>query len=69
MDIKVLGGGLYSYWPLDPAAPMDKEADLERAIKNMKELSKIAEDCDVTLGMEVLNRYEGYMLNTCEQAL
>ena len=33
MDIKVLGGGLYSYWPLDPAAPMDKEADLERAIK------------------------------------
>jgi D-psicose/D-tagatose/L-ribulose 3-epimerase len=22
----------------------------------------------VTLGLEVLNRYEGYMLNTCEQA-
>ena len=69
MDIKVLGGGLYSYWPLDPTMPMDKEKDTERAIKNMRKLSKVAEDCDVTLGMEVLNRYEGYMMNTCEEAL
>lgn len=69
MDIKVLGGGLYSYWPLDPYMPMDKEKDTERAIKNMRKLSKVAENCDVTLGMEVLNRYEGYMMNTCEEAL
>ena len=69
MDIKVLGGGLYSYWPLDPTLPMDKEKDLERAVKNMKELAKIAEACDVTLGMEVLNRYEGYMMNTCAEGL
>ncbi len=69
MDIKVLGGGLYSYWPLDPSMPMDKEKDTERAIQNMRKLSKVAEACDVTLGMEVLNRYEGYMMNTCEEAL
>lgn len=69
MDIKVLGGGLYSYWPLDPMMPMDKERDTERAIENMRKLSRVAQDCDVTLGMEVLNRYEGYMMNTCEEAL
>lgn len=69
MDIKIVGGGLYSYWPLDPTLPMDKEKDTERAIKNMRKLSKTAENCDVTLGMEVLNRYEGYMMNTCEEAL
>jgi len=69
MNIKVIGGGLYSYWPLDPTLPMDKEADTARAIKNMRELSKLAEDCDVVLGMEVLNRYEGYMINTCEEAI
>ena len=69
MDIKMLGGGLYSYWPLDFNIPMDKSADLERSIKNLKILSKVAEDCDVTLGMEVLNRYEGYILNTCDEAL
>lgn len=38
-------------------------------MKNIKELSKTAEECNVTLGMEVLNRFEGYMLNTCEEAL
>lgn len=68
MDIKILGGGLYSYWPLDPTLKMDREAEIDRAIKNLRILSKTAEDCDVTLGMEVLNRYEGYMLNTCAQA-
>lgn len=67
MNIKLLGGGLYTYWPLDPSMPMDKEGDLERAIKNMRILAKTAEDCDVTLGMEVLNRYEGYMINTCDE--
>lgn len=69
MDIYILGGGLYSYWPLDPTLPMDKEKDTERAIRNMKKMSKIAEDCGVVLGMEVLNRYEGYMINTCQEGL
>lgn len=69
MDIKILGGGLYSYWPLDMSMKMDREAEMERAVKNLRVLSKTAEACDVTLGLEVLNRYEGYMLNTCEQAL
>lgn len=67
LDIKILGGGLYSYWPLDPAMPMDKEGDLERAVRGMRALAKTAEACDVTLGMEVLNRYEGYMINTCDE--
>ena len=67
MNIKILGGGLYTYWPLDPAMPMDKERNLERASDNMRLLAQLAEDCDVTLGMEVLNRYEGYMINTCDE--
>ncbi len=69
MDIHILGGGLYSYWPLDPTLPMDKEKDLERAVQNMKQFAKIAEDNGVVLGMEVLNRYEGYMMNTCAEGL
>ena len=69
MDIKILGGGLYSYWPVDYTKPVNKEADWERAVRNIRELAKTAQECDVTLGMEVLNRYEGYMLNTCEEAL
>ena len=69
MDIHILGGGLYTYWPLDSSLPMDKEGDLARATVNMKQLSKVAEDCGVVLGMEVLNRYEGYMINTCQECL
>ncbi|MBQ9505445.1 MAG: sugar phosphate isomerase/epimerase, partial [Lachnospiraceae bacterium] len=42
--------------------------ETERAINNLKILAETAEKYDVTLGLEVLNRYEGYMLNTCEQA-
>ena len=59
MDIKALGGGLYSYWPVDYSKPVDKEGDLERSIANMKKVAKVAEECDVVLGMEVLNRFEG----------
>lgn len=69
MDIKILGGGLYSYWPVDFTLNNDKEGDRARAVKNLKELSKTAEEYDVTLGMEILNRYEGYILNTCDEAI
>ena len=68
LGVKILGGGLYSYWPLDPTMKMDKEAETERAIRNLQILARTAEKCDVTLGLEVLNRYEGYILNTCDQA-
>jgi D-psicose/D-tagatose/L-ribulose 3-epimerase len=69
MNIKVLGGGLYSYWPVDYSKPIDKPGDWKRAVKSIGEVAKIAADCEVTLGMEALNRFEGYLLNTCEEAL
>ena len=69
LDIHLLGGGLYSYWPVDYTRPFDKGADLERSITNMREVAKMAEECGVCLGMEVLNRFEGYLLNSCEEAI
>ncbi|MDO4633694.1 MAG: sugar phosphate isomerase/epimerase family protein [Eubacteriales bacterium] len=68
LGVKIIGGGLYSYWPLDPTLEIHPEEETERAIRNLQILSKTAEKCDVTLGLEVLNRYEGYMLNTAAQA-
>ncbi len=69
LGVKTFGGGLYSYWPVDYSKPIDKKGDLERSIRNMREVAKVAEACDVTMGMEVLNRFEGYLLNTCEEAI
>lgn len=67
--IKKLGGGLYSYWPADYSNPIDKTGDFQRAINNIRELCDMAAAYDISLGMEVLNRFEGYILNTCEEAL
>jgi D-psicose/D-tagatose/L-ribulose 3-epimerase len=69
LDIKLLGGGIYSYWPVDYSVPIDKAGDWKRSVTNIREIAAIAADCGVVLGMEVLNRFEGYLLNTCQEAL
>jgi D-psicose/D-tagatose/L-ribulose 3-epimerase len=58
-----IGGALYSYWPVDFKGGFDKAADTERSIKNMRRLADIAADHGITLCMESLNRFEGYMIN------
>lgn len=58
-----IGGALYSYWPVDFAAGFDKRADFERSVKNMRTLADLAADHGITLCMESLNRFEGYMIN------
>ena len=69
LKINKVGGGLYSYWPVDFEKPFNKEEDLKRSIEGMKKLGEIAAGYNITLGMEVLNRFEGYLLNTAEEAL
>ncbi|GMO53681.1 MAG: sugar phosphate isomerase/epimerase [Termitinemataceae bacterium] len=69
LDIHQLGGGIYSYWPVDYSQSIDKEGDWRRSVAGMKEIAAIAGDCGVTLGMEALNRFEGYLINSCEEAL
>ncbi|MEG1012549.1 MAG: sugar phosphate isomerase/epimerase, partial [Ruthenibacterium sp.] len=69
LGIRSVGGGLYSYWPADYTKPMDKEGDLHRSIAGMKRLAALAADYDITLCMEVLNRHEGYLLNTAQECV
>jgi D-psicose/D-tagatose/L-ribulose 3-epimerase len=65
-----LGGILYSYWPATlPAGETDKRPYFDRSVANMKEAIKAAEDNQVFFNMEVVNRFEQFMLNTCEEAL
>lgn len=64
-----IGGALYSYWPVDFSAPMDKPGDTARSIARMQRLADMAADHGITLGMEVLNRFEGYMLNECYECV
>jgi D-psicose/D-tagatose/L-ribulose 3-epimerase len=65
--IRLIGGGLYSYWPVDYAAPIDKPRDWERAVLGIRRAAAMARDYGITLGMEVLNRFEGYLINTAAE--
>ncbi|HOK42644.1 MAG TPA: sugar phosphate isomerase/epimerase family protein [Thermoclostridium caenicola] len=67
--IRSIGGGLYAYWPVDYSREPDKAGDLERSIKNMRRLADIAERHGITLNMEVLNRFEGYLINDTNEGL
>ena len=58
-----IGGALYSYWPVDFAAGFDKAADFERSVKSMRRLADMAAEHGITLCMESLNRFEGYLIN------
>lgn len=69
LDIHFLGGAVYFYWPVDYSKPVCKERDWKNAVSGMKELAASAKRYDIVLGTEVLNRFEGYLLNTAEEAV
>lgn len=67
LDIDLIGGGIYSYWPVDYTRPIDKEGDWKRSVEGVREMAHIAAQNNITLCLEVLNRFEGYLLNTSEE--
>ncbi|MGE5606759.1 MAG: sugar phosphate isomerase/epimerase family protein [Bacteroidota bacterium] len=69
MDIRIIGGALYSYWPVDYTQPIDKQGDWARSVESVHEIAGIAEDCGVNFCLEVLNRFENYLLNTAEEGV
>ncbi len=65
-----LSGILYSSWPtLMPDGVSDKRPFLERSVASMQEAIKVAEDENVVYNMEVVNRFEQYLLNTAEEGV
>ncbi len=47
----------------------EKQRCWEHCVRSMKEAIKEAEDCGVIVSVEVLNRFEHFLLNTCDEAL
>lgn len=64
-----ISGALYSYWPVDFSKPMDKPGDRERSVRRMGRLADMAADRGITLCMEALNRFEGYMINDAAECV
>jgi len=67
---KMISGTVHSYWPaVPPEGLTDKQPVWDQSIKSMRELIKVAEDHDVMLNVEVINRFEQFLLNTSEEAV
>jgi D-psicose/D-tagatose/L-ribulose 3-epimerase len=69
LDIHILGGALFSYWPVDYTKKFDKEGDWARSVKGIREIAKIAGECGVNCCLEVMNRFENYLINTSAEGV
>lgn len=69
MNGRRLGGIIYSSWPGKLQPGQDKQACLARSVCGMKEVMKVLEDCEATFNIEVVNRFEQYMINTAAEAV
>ena len=70
-----MGGGticgtVHSTWPATlPPGHEDKRRFWEQSIRSMREMVKEAEDRGVVLLVEVINRFEQFMINTAAEAV
>lgn len=69
LEIRHLGGALYSYWPIDFTKPVRKEEDWKYSVEGMRIMADLAKPYGIQLGMEVLNRFENHLLNTAEEGV
>jgi D-psicose/D-tagatose/L-ribulose 3-epimerase len=69
MGHKTIGGIIYSSWPGKLAPGADKRAAVDRSVASMREAVKTAEDCGVYFHVEVVNRFEQYIMNTAAEAV
>lgn len=67
MGGKSIGGTVNSSWPKTLPVGEKRIDYYNRSIISMKELVKVAEDYGVILLCEGLNRFEHFLINTCEQ--
>ena len=67
LNIRTIGGGIYSYWPVDMSQLLDKEGDWGRSVRNVRTVARTAGDLGIRYCLEVLNRFEGYLLNTAAE--
>jgi D-psicose/D-tagatose/L-ribulose 3-epimerase len=65
----MIGGTVHSYWPaVFPKGVESKAPMLRQSLKSMAELAPFAEEHGVKLNVEVINRFEQFLINTCAEA-
>ena len=68
-----IGGVLYANWPTDynkdVITPAVKYERTMRCIESLRRVMPTAEDCNIMVNLEVLNRFENYIINTVDEGL
>jgi len=66
----IISGSIHSAWPSAlPEGMEDKKPIWDQSVKSMKELSPLAHDHGVSLNIEVINRFETFLINDSREAL
>ena len=69
MEGKLLSGVNYAGWGSPDYIVDDKSEIVEHSIESVRQVIKTAEDYDVTYCVEVVNRFEGIVMNTAKEAI
>ena len=69
MEGKIISGVSYAGWGVPDNTDFNRNELTENSVKSMKILIKQAEDNDIVYGIEAVNRFEGVIINTAEDAL
>ena len=69
MDGTVMAGVNYSSWPRKLLPGEDKQVLTDRAVEGVREAIKAAEDCGVSFCVEVVNRFEQFIMNTAAEGI
>ena len=69
MDGTIMAGINYSCWPRRPLPGEDKQVLTDRAVEGVREAIKTAEDCGVLFCIEVVNRFEHFLMNTAAEGI
>lgn len=70
----VWSGVIYSTWLRHPVGPYPQSAEerqraREYCIASLRELGHILDDYDIVIGLEVVNRYEQFLMNTAQEGV
>ncbi|WP_152658392.1 sugar phosphate isomerase/epimerase family protein [Oceanobacillus sp. CFH 90083] len=68
-NIRKIGGIIYSHWPVDYSKPVDKPKTRSIAIKSIRELADYANQYNIMLLMETVNRFEQFLVNDADEAI
>ena len=69
MEGKLLSGVNYAGWGSPDYIVDDKSEIVKHSIESVHQVIKTAEDYDVTYCVEVVNRFEGIVMNTAKEAI